>query len=143
MEEPTIKRNPKGKDLTPEALANLKRHAIKPGEVRNPYGSKGNPNKPKPNPEDGVDPRTIRKRLQSVVDFNMEKIQQDLDKLSPRDRVAFIMSAMQYCTPKLIAAQVKSDIDRAIIFPQVNIGNPRNLEGFITVQPADDGSDTD
>jgi hypothetical protein len=105
----------------------LKPYQVKPGEVRNKYGRNGNPNKKK-SPDDGVDPRILRKRLQAIVDFNLKdnKFQQDLDKLSPRDRVAAIMSLMQYCTPKLMTTQLKGDIDRSIVFPLVVIGNPRD-----------------
>jgi len=67
----------------------------------------GNPGRPR-----GTANKVSMKVKESIVKFledNMETIQEDFDKLKPRERLQFISDILSYATPKLSAIQSEVD----------------------------------
>lgn len=87
------------------------------GELRDDGGrfGKGNPGKPK-----GAVTKVSVKVKESIVNFlenNVDKIQDDFDKLKPRERLQFVADILPYVTPKLqsIQSEVDANITGGII----------------------------
>jgi hypothetical protein len=55
--------------------------------------------------------KEIRETINRIVSNNIDAIQNDLDELSPRDRVKVIVDLIQYITPKLKAVGYKEIIE--------------------------------
>ena len=77
------------------------------GDIRNQDGTfgKGNPGKPK-----GAVTKVSVKVRESIVNFleaNVDKIQEDFDKLKPRERLQFVSEILSYAAPKLSAVQTE------------------------------------
>lgn len=65
----------------------------KAGHTNNPNGRpKGVPNKTT---------NDLRQKVTELLENNWEKIQEDIDDLEPRDRLAFIEKLLNYSLPKL------------------------------------------
>lgn len=82
------------------------------GGIRDDKGrfGKGNPGKPK-----GAASNASAKVKAAIVDFlekNTDKIQDDFDKMKPRERLQFISDILPYATPKL--SSVQSEVDANI-----------------------------
>lgn len=43
----------------------------------------------------------IRDAFKEFLDLNLPKVQEDFDKMAPKDRANFIISMAEYCIPKL------------------------------------------
>lgn len=71
---------------------------MKGGKRENAGRPKGSPNK---------DTKALRERITALMDERWEKFLQDLDKLSPKDRVNTMVSLMEYTLPKLNRTEVK------------------------------------
>lgn len=85
--------------------------AEKNGEIRNNDGTfgKGNPGKPK-----GAVTKISAKVRESIVGFlesNVDQIQQDFDKLKPRERLQFVAEILPYATPKMASIQSESELN--------------------------------
>lgn len=64
---------------------------FKPGTSGNPSGRpKGSPNR---------NTEQIRERLQQFIDDNLETLQQDFDKLEPKDRISFLEKMLKHILP--------------------------------------------
>lgn len=79
------------------------------GDVRNPDGrfAKGNLGKPK-----GAVTKVSVKVREAIVNFlenNVDKIQEDFDKLKPREKLQFVAEILPYAAPKLSSVQVEHD----------------------------------
>jgi ribosome assembly protein YihI (activator of Der GTPase) len=48
----------------------------------------------------------VRKSFQLLVENNLEKLQKDLDKLEPKDRIRFILDMAKFILPTLQAVSV-------------------------------------
>ena len=88
------------------------------GDIRDEQGrfGKGNPGKPK-----GAVSNSSAKVKAAIVEFlerNTEKIQDDFDKMKPRERLQFVADILPYATPKL--QSIQSD-------------NQTNITGGITI----------
>lgn len=86
------------------------------GDIRNEDGTfgKGNPGKPK-----GAVTKVSAKVRESIVNFlesNVDKIQEDFDKLKPRERLQFVSEILSYATPKLSAVktELSGDVKHSI-----------------------------
>lgn len=81
------------------------------GDKRNEDGTfgKGNPGKPK-----GAVTKISAKVRESIVNFleaNVDKIQEDFDKLQPKDRLQFVAEILPYATPKMASIQSETDLN--------------------------------
>lgn len=76
-----------------------KSHLFKPGTVPNPHGRpKGSPNKVT---------TQMRDAFAALYEDNKHRLQEDLNALSPRDRMKFWAEMMPYFAPKLIATKAE------------------------------------
>ena len=58
----------------------------------------------------GVPNRTtqqVRKAFQLIIDDNLEQMQSDLDALTPRDRLRFIIDLSKFILPQLQAVSIE------------------------------------
>lgn len=53
----------------------------------------------------------IREAFQSLIENNLERIQEDMDSLDAKDRLNYIISLTNYCVPKLKATELKVESD--------------------------------
>lgn len=73
------------------------------GQTNNPNGRpKGSKNKVN---------EAIRDKIQGLFEGNFEKIQTDLEKLDPKDRLKFLTDLMPYLVPKLQSITNTNEID--------------------------------
>lgn len=73
------------------------------GQTNNPNGRpKGSKNKVN---------EAIRDKIQGLFEGNFEKIQSDLEKLDPKDRLKFLTDLMPYLVPKLQSTTFTNEID--------------------------------
>lgn len=86
------------------------------GNVRDESGrfGKGNPGKPK-----GAVTKVSVKVRESIVNFlenNVDKIQDDFDKLKPRERLQFVAEILPFAAPKLSSVQteIQGDLNHRI-----------------------------
>jgi hypothetical protein len=111
------------------------------GLNRNDNGTfgKGNPGKPK-----GAVTKVSTKVKESIFHFleaNIDKIQEDFDKLKPRERLQFISEIIPYAAPKLASIQhegeihagitIRFDDSRDYVYPsedQSNTGIPESIQ---------------
>lgn len=49
----------------------------------------------------------IRENFLKVLENNIEKIQEDLDNLQPRDRLKLLLDIASFCIPRLKAIEVR------------------------------------
>ena len=75
---------------------------FKPGESGNPSGK----------PKGAVNKVTnqMRETFSAIFEDNKEKIQEDLDKVDPKDRLQFWVAMMPYFMPKLTAIRAEHSI---------------------------------
>lgn len=71
---------------------------------------KGNAGRPKGSPNKVT--AVIRKSLTELIEYNLSKVQEDIDQLKPRERVRVIVDLLQYAVPKYQAVQFTTDVDR-------------------------------
>lgn len=67
----------------------------------------GNPGKPK-----GAKNKTtkeLRELIRRIIDDNIEQLEEDLQKLEPRDRVRFNIDLLQFALPKLQSQKIEVD----------------------------------
>ncbi len=75
---------------------------FKPGEISNPNGRpKGVPNKIT---------TQMRETFSNIFENNKDKIQEDLDKVDPKDRLQFWVAMMPYFMPKLTAIRAEHSL---------------------------------
>ncbi|MEX2336351.1 MAG: hypothetical protein WD555_03670 [Fulvivirga sp.] len=74
-----------------------------------PKFKEGNPGRPK-GAKNKINIQ-IRDMIQNLFDDNFDKIQQDMDKLDPKDRLKFITDLLPYLLPKLQSTNLSTDID--------------------------------
>jgi hypothetical protein len=70
---------------------------------------KGNPGRPKG--AKNKYPQLMRDRIQTLFDNNFDLIQEDLESLSPRDRLKFLSDLIPYLLPKLQSTTYSEKID--------------------------------
>ncbi|WP_373521068.1 DUF5681 domain-containing protein [Aquiflexum sp.] len=76
---------------------------LKKGQTNNPNGRpKGSKNKIN---------EEIREKIQSLFDGNFDKIQSDIEKLDPKNRLKFLTDLMPYLVPKLQTTTYTNEID--------------------------------
>ncbi len=64
---------------------------------------------------EGVPNRTtqqVRKAFQLLIDDNLEQMQSDLDALTPRDRLRFIIDLSKFILPQLQAVSIEDLRDK-------------------------------
>jgi hypothetical protein len=75
---------------------------VKKGQVNNPAGRpKGATNRATAD---------LRKAVNELLDNNWEKIQEDIDELEAKDRLAFLEKLLSYTLPKLQSVEVHADM---------------------------------
>ncbi len=74
---------------------------------------KGNPGKPKGATNKTTD--KVKAAFAMLLENNLEKLQEDLDKLKPIERINFLKDLSEYIIPKL--ARVDSTIDATLNKP--------------------------
>ncbi len=52
----------------------------------------------------------IKEAFSELLENNLERLQDDLDSLEPKDRLKIILELASYTTPKLKAVEMKADI---------------------------------
>lgn len=77
------------------------------GEIRNGDGTfaAGNPGKPK-----GATTKVsvkVREAIFAFLESNIDAIQEDFDKLKPRERLQFVSDILPYAAPKLSSIQTE------------------------------------
>ena len=104
------------------------------GDIRNENGTfaKGNPGKPK-----GAVVKVSVKVREAIVNFleaNVDKIQEDFDKLGPRARLQFVAEILPYAAPKLSSIQHEGEVNAGIT---IRFENSRDY-----LYPSEDQSNT-
>ena len=56
----------------------------------------------------------IRETFQLLLENNLEKLQEDLNELEPKDRIKLLLSLSNYILPKLRSIDLQSDIEETI-----------------------------
>jgi uncharacterized protein YeeX (DUF496 family) len=56
----------------------------------------------------------IRETFQLLLENNLEKLQEDLNELEPKDRVKLLLNLSNYILPKLRSIDLQSDIEETI-----------------------------
>jgi hypothetical protein len=57
-----------------------------------------------------VSTKAIKETFQELLEQNLDKIQDDLNELEPKDRLNFILSLAGYVIPKMKATEISADI---------------------------------
>ena len=58
----------------------------------------------------------IRETFQLLLENNIEKIQEDINGLTPKERVKLLLDMAQFVVPKLRSIDLQSDIEETITF---------------------------
>lgn len=53
----------------------------------------------------------LRTKIQSILSNNIDRVQDDLDSLEPRERLAIIEKLLSYAVPKLTASSIDMDLN--------------------------------
>lgn len=72
-------------------------------------GTSGNPNG-KPKGAENKVTKEIRGKIALILNNNIDKVQTDLDKLEPKDRLSILLQLIKYVTPQLKAMEVDTTI---------------------------------
>lgn len=72
-------------------------------------GTSGNPNG-KPKGAENKVTKEIRGKIALILNNNIDKVQTDLDKLEPKDRLSILLQLIKYVTPQLKAMEVETTI---------------------------------
>ena len=72
-------------------------------------GTSGNPNG-KPKGAENKVTKEIRAKIGLILNNNIDKVQTDLDKLEPKDRLNILLQLIKYVTPSLKAMEVDTTI---------------------------------
>jgi hypothetical protein len=56
----------------------------------------------------------IRETFQLLLSNNLEKIQDDLNELEPRDRIKLLLDLASFIIPKMKSVDLKSDVEETI-----------------------------
>lgn len=75
-------------------------------------GISGNPNGRKRGSRNKA-PKELSERVKLLLDENWEKLQSDLDALTPGERVKAILKLMEFCLPKQAALAAKVEQEAA------------------------------
>lgn len=75
---------------------------FRPGESGNPKG--------KPKGAENKLTKEIRAKIGLILNNNIDKVQSDLDKLEPKDRLNILLQLVKYVTPQLKAIEVDTTI---------------------------------
>ena len=54
--------------------------------------------------------KELRDKISSIINNNIDKVQKDLDKLEPKDRLNILLQLVKYVTPQLKAMEVETTI---------------------------------
>jgi hypothetical protein len=54
--------------------------------------------------------KELRDKISSIINNNIDKVQTDLDKLEPKDRLNILLQLVKYVTPQLKAMEVETTI---------------------------------
>lgn len=71
-------------------------------------GTSGNP-KGKPKGALNKNTKELRNKVQLVIDNNIDKLQNDLDQVGPKERINFIIQLLSFTIPKLKAIEHKEN----------------------------------
>ena len=74
--------------------------------------AEGNTGRPKGSV--GKSNNKIRETFQLLLENNIEKIQEDLNELEPKDRIKLLLNLSNYILPKLRSIDLQSDIEETI-----------------------------
>ena len=56
----------------------------------------------------------IRETFQLLLENNIEKIQEDLNELEPKDRIKLLLDLSNFIIPKMKSVDLKSDVEETI-----------------------------
>jgi hypothetical protein len=56
----------------------------------------------------------IREAFSLLIENNLSKLQEDLNKLEPKERVKLLLEMSQFVVPKLRSIDLKSDIEEVV-----------------------------
>lgn len=110
------------------------------GEIRNENGTfaVGNPGKPK-----GAVVKVSTKVREAIFNFleaNIDKIQDDFDKLKPRERLQFVADILPYAAPKLMSIQSEINANHSggitVRWEEPNTGRGKGSTGVIQSLPS-------
>lgn len=59
--------------------------------------------------------RLIKEKLDSLIENNLEQIEEDLKSLEPKDRLNILVKYMEFAHPKLSRSQVEQEAQEFII----------------------------
>ena len=76
------------------------------------FTSEGNTGRPKGSVNKSSN--EIRETFQLLLENNLEKLQEDLNELEPKDRVKLLLNLSNYILPKLRSIDLQSDIEETI-----------------------------
>ena len=82
--------------------------------MRNSDGTFGKNNSGRPKGSVNKSSNEIRETFQLLLVNNIEKIQEDLNELEPKDRIKLLLDLSNYILPKLRSIDLQSDIEETI-----------------------------
>ena len=82
--------------------------------MRNSDGTFGKNNSGRPKGSVNKSSNEIRETFPLLLVNNIEKIQEDLNELEPKDRIKLLLDLSNYILPKLRSIDLQSDIEETI-----------------------------
>jgi len=82
--------------------------------MRNSDGTFGKNNSGRPKGSVNKSSNEIRETFQLLLSNNLEKIQDDLNELEPRDRIKLLLDLASFIIPKMKSVDLKSDVEETI-----------------------------
>ena len=82
--------------------------------MRDDKGRFAEGNEGRPKGSVGKSNKKIRDTFQLLLENNLEKIEEDLNELEPKDRVKLLLNLSNYILPKLRSIDLQSDIEETI-----------------------------
>jgi hypothetical protein len=82
--------------------------------MRDDKGRFAEGNEGRPKGSVGKSNNKIRDTFQLLLENNLEKLQEDLNELEPKDRIKLLLDLSNYILPKLRSIDLQSDIEETI-----------------------------
>lgn len=87
------------------------------------FTSENNPGKGRPKGSENKETKKIREWISKYLSDNLERLNEDIDKLKPRERIDAITSLMEYAVPKLARVENLNEESGQIIITVKRAGD--------------------